>query len=88
VSPLTVARGNKALLDVRGSSLRTSHRVQIVPLKKPPTGITVVRQKLVNDGLITVLIDLGKDVSPGEYGLVVEDALGPRSNTLIFTVTK
>jgi len=82
-----VARGNKALLDVRGVSLRASHRVLIVPLKKAPTGITVVRQKLMSDSLITVLIDLTKDVSPGEYGVVVEEP-GSRSNALVFTVTK
>lgn len=88
VSPLTVSRGGKALLDVRGTSLRTTHRVQIVPLKKAPAGITVVRQKLVSDVLITVLLDLTRDVSPGEYGVVVEEVQGGRSNTLVFTVAK
>jgi len=88
VSPLSVARPGKSLLDIRGTSLRPTHRVRIVPLKKAPSGISVVRQKLVSDTLITVLVDLAPDVSPGEYGLVVEEPQGPRSNTLIFTVSK
>jgi hypothetical protein len=88
VSPLTVARPGKVLLDIRGSALRPEHHVLIVPLKKAPSGISVVRQKLQGDALITVLLNLDASVSPGEYGLAVEDAQGVRSNTLVFTVTK
>jgi hypothetical protein len=88
VSPLTVARPGKVLLDIRGSALRPEHHVLVVPLKKAPSGISVVRQKLQGDALITVLLNLDPSVSPGEYGLAVEDAQGVRSNTLVFTVTK
>jgi hypothetical protein len=88
VSPLTVARPGKVLLDIRGSALRPEHHVLVVPLKRAPSGISVVRQKLQGDALITVLLNLDASVSPGEYGLAVEDAQGVRSNTLVFTVTK
>jgi hypothetical protein len=88
VSPLTVPRPGKALLDIRGNALRPEHHVLVVALKKAPSGISVVRQKLQGDALITVLLNLDASVSPGEYGLAVEDARGVRSNTLIFTVTK
>jgi hypothetical protein len=88
VSPLTVTRPGKVLLDIRGNALRPDHHVLVVPLKKAPSGISVVRQKLQGDELITVLLNLDPSVSPGEYGLAVEDAQGVRSNTLVFTVTK
>jgi hypothetical protein len=57
-------------------------------VKEVPWGITVVRQKLVGDSLITVLLDLEETVEPGEYALAVEDGLGTRSAPVIFEVTR
>jgi hypothetical protein len=48
----------------------------------------VVRQKLVSDSLITVLLELSESVEPGEYALALEDGLGTRSEPVTFEVTR
>jgi hypothetical protein len=88
VSPLTVRRPGKVLLDVRGTGLRPDHRAKVVPVKEVPRGITIARQKYVNDTLLTVLLELDATVSPGAYALVLENQKGPLTNPLTFTVTK
>ncbi len=60
----------------------------MLPVKKVPRGITVVRQKHVSDTLITILLQLEDTAEPGEYAIAVEDGRGNRSKPLIFTVTK
>jgi hypothetical protein len=88
VSPLTVRRPGKVLLDVRGTGFRPDHRARIVALKQAPNGITISRQKYVNDTLLAVLLELDATVGPGVYGLVLEDQTGPLTSPLTFTVTK
>jgi hypothetical protein len=88
VSPLTVRRPGKVLLDVRGTGLRPEHRAKVVPVKEMPHGITIARQKYVNDTLLTILLELDPTVSPGAYALVLENQRGPLTNQLTFTVTK
>ncbi len=88
VSPLEVKRPGKILVDLRGQGFLDQHAVRILPVKKAPRGISVVRQKRVNDTLITVLIELTEDAETGEYAFAVEDGLGQRTDPVIFTVTK
>jgi hypothetical protein len=88
LSPLTVRRGGRALLDIRGAGLRADHRVQILPIKEAPRGISVVRQKWTSDNLVTVLLELDGNVAPTVYALALESASGERTNPLHFTVTK
>jgi hypothetical protein len=88
VSPLEVKRPGKVLIDLRGQGFLDQHSVRILPLKKAPRGISVVRHKRANDGLITVLIDLTEEADPGEYAIALEDAAGNRTAPLTFTVTK
>jgi hypothetical protein len=38
--------------------------------------------------MITVLIELTEDAETGEYAFAVEDGLGKRTDSVIFTVTK
>jgi hypothetical protein len=76
------------MLDVRGTGLRPEHRARVVPLKEAPRGITIARQKYVNDTLLTILLDLDATTAPGAYGLVLEDQRGPHTNPVTFTVTK
>jgi hypothetical protein len=87
ISPLSVSRPGKVLIDLHGIGFRPRHRALVLPVKKVPWGITVVRQKLVGDSLITVLLDLEDTVEPGEYALAVEDGFGTRSDPMIFEVT-
>jgi hypothetical protein len=88
VSPLTVHRPGKALLDLRGANLRPADRASVVAVKALPHGITISRQKFVSDTLITILLELDATVAPGVYGLVLADQQGPLSNTVTFTVAK
>jgi serine/threonine-protein kinase len=88
LSPLVAKRGGRVLLDLRGSGLRADQHVQILPLKDPPRGITVIRQKWTNANLVSVLLELDANVSPTAYAIALESANGERTNPLHFTVTK
>jgi len=88
LSPLTVKRGGRALLDLRGSGLRSDQHVQILGVKDPAKGISVVRQKWTSANLVTVLLELDANVSPTIYAIALESANGDRTNVLHFTVTK
>ena len=88
VAPPSVKRPGKVLVDLRGTGLHPQHRARILPVKKVPWGITVVRQKNVSDTLITILLQLDETAEPGEYAIAVEDGRGGRSEPLVFTVTK
>jgi hypothetical protein len=88
LSPLTIRRPGKHLLDLRGTGLRPDLRARVLPLKEVPRGITVARQKWVSATLVTVLLDLDDSVAPGAYAIALEDPAGGPVKPLSFTVTK
>jgi serine/threonine protein kinase len=88
VSPLQLKRGATTILDVRGSGLRSDQRATVLKIKETPNGISVVRQKFVNGGLVQVIVKLEPTAAPGAYGLALADPAGTFSNTLSFTVSK
>jgi len=88
VSPLSMKRGGRVLLDIRGAGLRADQHVQILPIKDAPRGISVVRQKWANANLVTVLLELDANVTPTAYAIALESANGERTNPLHITVTK
>jgi serine/threonine protein kinase len=88
VSPLQLKRGATTILDVRGSGLRSDQRATVLKIKEAPNGISVVRQKFVNGGLVQVIVKLEPTAAPGAYGLALADTAGTFSNTLSFTVAK
>jgi hypothetical protein len=88
VSPLSMKRGGRVLLDIRGAGLRADQHVQILPIKDAPRGISVVRQKWANANLVTVLLELDGNVTPSAYAIALESATGERTNPLHITVTK
>jgi hypothetical protein len=88
LSPLSVRRPGRALLDLRGTGLRSDLRARVLPLHEAPRGITVARQKWVNAGLVTVLLELQDTVTPGNYAIALEDPSGRQTRPLPFTVTK
>jgi hypothetical protein len=87
VSPLSVRRPGRALLDLRGSGFRADIRVRILPLREPTRGITVARQRWVSASLVTVLLELDESVRPGVYAVALEDPAGGQTVPQ-FTVTK
>jgi len=88
VSPLSMKRGGRVLLDIRGAGLRADQHVQILPIRDAPRGISVVRQKWANANLVTVLLELDANVTPTAYAITLESANGERTNPLHITVTK
>jgi hypothetical protein len=88
LSPLSVRRPGKTLLDLRGTGLRSDLRVRVLPLREAPRGITVARQKWVSATLMTVLLELDDSVAPGAYAIALEDPAGGATKPLQFTVTK
>jgi hypothetical protein len=88
VSPLQIKRGVTTMLDVRGNGLRADQKATVLKIKEQPNGITVVKQKFVNGGLIQVVVKLEDTTAPGVYGLAMGDTLGGLSNALSFTVAK
>jgi hypothetical protein len=88
LSPLSVRRPGPALLDLRGTGLRSDLRARVLPLREAPRGISVARQKWVSASLMTVLLELEENVTPGVYAVVLEDASGRQTKPLQFTVTK
>jgi hypothetical protein len=88
VSPPSVRRPGKYVLDLRGTGLRSDLRVRIVPLKEAPHGITIVRQACKNPNLVQVLIDLDLEVTPGGYAITLADSSGGQTAALTLTVTK
>ena len=88
VSPLSVRRPGKALLDLRGSGFRSDLRVVILPVRGSLRGITVARQKWVNASLVSVLLELDESASPGPYNVTLEDPAGGQTRPLQITITK
>ena len=88
VSPLSVRRPGKYLLDLHGTGLRSDLRVRVVPLKEAPHGITIVRQACKSPNLVQVLIDVDAEVTPGGYAITLADASGSQTAALTVTVTK
>ncbi|HYN01625.1 MAG TPA: hypothetical protein VE359_04210 [Vicinamibacteria bacterium] len=88
LSPLSVRRPGRALLDLRGTGLRADLRARILPLREAPRGISVARQKWVSPSLVTVLLELEETVTPGVYAVALEDPSGRQTKPLQFTVTK
>jgi hypothetical protein len=88
LSPLSVRRPGRVLLDIHGSGLRSDQHARVLPLKEAPRGITVIRQKWVGPTLVNVLLELDGTVTPAIYAIALEDASGGRTNPLNLTITK
>jgi hypothetical protein len=88
LSPLSIRRPGRALLDLRGTGLRSNLRARVLPLREAPRGISVARQKWVSDSLVNVLLELEDTVTPGVYAIALEGPNGSQTKPLSFTVTK
>jgi hypothetical protein len=88
LSPLSIRRPGRALLDLRGTGLRSDLRARVLPLREAPRGISVARQKWVSESLVTVLLELDDAVTPGVYAIALEGPNGSQTKPLHFTVAK
>ncbi len=88
VTPLSIKRPGRVLIDLRGAGLRSDLRVRILPIKETPRGITIVRQKWTSASLVSVLLELDANVTPTAYAIALEDRSGALTNPLQLHVTK
>jgi serine/threonine-protein kinase len=86
LTPPTVKRGGTSILDVHGSGLRPDHQTMILKGKDVARGIQLTRQRLVNGGLIQVVILVDAAATPGTYALILTDNQGNATNALRFEV--
>jgi hypothetical protein len=88
VSPPKVKRGATALLDVRGENIRAGHKVRVQHKGKDIVGeLTVARQRLVDPGLLQVLLVVSANAPTGPYTMsIVENDVA--SNALPFEIVQ
>jgi hypothetical protein len=88
LSPTTVRRPGKVMIDLHGTGLRGDLLVRILARREVPRGITVSGQKCVSANLMNVLLELDPSVKPAEYAIAIEDPASGTLRMLPFTVTK
>jgi len=86
LSPPTLRRGVKQLVDIRGTGLTANHNPTLSRGKAAAPGLTVTGLRFVNDTLIQVFVQVAADAPAGAYALVLTDAKGLATNPLRFDV--
>lgn len=85
VSPPTLKRGGRTLVDLRGTGLRSGLLPGLLKGRAPADGIRVLSQRFVNPTLIQVFFEVDAAASTGSYTLSLGDAAG-ESNEVRFEV--
>ncbi len=85
VSPPTLRRGGRTLVDVRGTGLRADLVPALLKGRTPADGIRVLSQRFANPTLIQVFFEVDAGASTGSYTLSLGDAAG-ESNAVRFEV--
>jgi hypothetical protein len=88
LAPPILKRPATTILDVHGSGLRADHQAVVFKGKEVAPGISVVRQRLVNSGLMQVVLLVDASASPGTYTIAFTDPRGTSTNPLRFDVAK
>ncbi len=86
LSPPTLRRGAKQLVDVRGTGLTANHNPTLSKGKAAPSGLTVTGLRYVNETLIQIFIQVAADAPAGAYAVLLTDARGQSTNPLRFDV--
>jgi eukaryotic-like serine/threonine-protein kinase len=85
LSPPTLKRGGRTLVDVRGTGLRADLLPALLKGRTPADGIRVLSQRFANPTLIQVFFEVDAGASTGSYTLSLGDAAG-ESNAVRFEV--
>jgi serine/threonine protein kinase len=85
VSPPTLKRGGRTLVDLRGTGLRSGLLPGLLKGRAPAEGIRVLSQRFVNPTLIQVFFEVDADAATGSYTLSLGDGAG-ESNGVRFEV--
>lgn len=89
VSPLSLRRPSTTLLDLRGQGLRADLLVRLTRQGGgPDPGLTITRQRLVNPGLLQVLVQVEASAATGPHLVSTVEPDGRQSNALPFQVAK
>jgi hypothetical protein len=86
LSPPTLRRGAKQLVDVRGTGLTASHNPTLSKGKAAAPGLTVTGLRYVNESLVQVFIEVAADAPAGAYAIILTDGQGESTNPLRFDV--
>jgi serine/threonine protein kinase len=87
VSPPSLRRGARTLVDVRGTGLRSSMQASLAKGRAPADALRVVNQRFVNSTLIQVFVEVDAGAPPGAYALSLADGQGA-TNGARFEVAK
>jgi hypothetical protein len=88
LTPPTLARRPRVLVDVHGGWFRADHRALILRKGQPVRSPRVARQKLVSSEVIQLLLTMDDKTDTGEYSLLLVGQDGVRSNAILFQLTK
>jgi hypothetical protein len=88
MSPPTLQRGRKHLVDVRGSGLRQDHETVILKGGRAVPEVRVVGKRYVSPELLQVQLDVPPKTKTGDYTLRLVAPDGVRSNIVAFKIVK
>jgi hypothetical protein len=74
VSPPTLKRGGRTLVDVRGTSLRAGLLPALLKGRSAAEGIRVLSQRFVNPTLVQIFFEVDADAPTGSYTMSLGDA--------------
>jgi hypothetical protein len=87
VSPPTLRRGQKTLVDVRGQNLYPGLAAALLRGGRPAEGLRVLQQRFVNATLVQVFIEVDAQATPGPHTLLLSDGQSV-TNATRFDVAK
>jgi serine/threonine-protein kinase len=87
VSPPSLRRGQRTLVDVRGQNLYAGQGAALLRNGRPAEGVRVLQQRFVNPTLVQVFIEVDAQAAPGPYSLLLSDGQNV-TNAARFDVAK
>ncbi len=87
VSPPSLRRGQRTLVDVRGQNLYSGLAALLLRGGRAAEGIRVVQQRFVNPTLLQVFIEVDAEAAPGSYAVLLSDGQTV-TNAVRFDVAK
>jgi hypothetical protein len=75
VSPPSLRRGQRTLVDVRGQNLYAGLSAALLRGGRPAEGVRVVQQRFVNSTLLQVFIEVDAQAASGGYAVLLSDGM-------------
>jgi len=87
ISPPSLRRGQRTLVDVRGQNLYAGQGAALLRNGRPAEAARVLQQRFVNPTLVQVFIEVDAQATPGPYSLLLSDGQNV-TNAVRFDVAK